>query len=122
MQLIFLGLATAITALALVTHITIGTAQNAGPILNDDALPEDPRRTLIFSWRANSVLMFFMTIGLGTGFFLEDTLLVGFNAFMAAGLAILAAFVALQQRINPFKFPPMPLFACIAIFGLLSLV
>lgn len=122
MTSIFLGLATAITLLALITHLTIGTKQNASPILGDKTLPEDPRRTLTFSWKANSVLMLFMAIAFGTGFALEENLLVLFNALLAGGLAFSAGLVALQEGINPFKFPPMPLFLCISVFGICSQV
>ena len=68
MQTILLGLATAITLLALVTHVTIGTAQNASPILDNKDLPSDPRHTLAFSWKANSILMLFMTVAFASGF------------------------------------------------------
>ncbi|MEP5155177.1 hypothetical protein [Planktotalea sp.] len=120
MQLISLGLATAITCLALITHVTIGTAQNAAPILDDKSLPEAPRHTLTFSWKANSILMLFMSIGFGMGFVQEIGPLVLYNALLAGGLAIAASFVAIQSGLNPLKFPPMPLFTCIAFFGLCS--
>ncbi|MEP1188045.1 MAG: hypothetical protein ABJG49_14715 [Roseibium sp.] len=122
MQLICLGLATAITLLALITHMTIGTAQNASPILKDMTLPEDPRNTLMFSWKANSVLMLFMTIAFGSGFFLEAGLLVLYNALLAGGLSAAAVFTAIQVGANPLKFPPMPLFTCIAVLGICSYV
>ncbi len=120
MTSLLLGLATAVTLLALFTHITIGTKQNAAPILDNRSLPEDPRRTLTFSWRANSILMLAMSIGFGSGFVMEDTLLVSFNGLLAGGLAVSAGFVALQEGVNPFKFPPMPLFLSISVFGICS--
>lgn len=127
MQIIYLGLATAITLLALITHITIGTTQNASPILDDKTLPDDPRHTLTFSWKGNSVLMLWMTIAFGSGLLNEIGyfehpneigVLVLYNALLAGGLAITAAFVAIRADVNPVKFPPMPLFLCIAILGL----
>ncbi len=122
MQLICLGLATAITLLALITHVTIGTKQNAAPILDDTTLPEDPRHTLTFSWKANSTLMLFMTAGFGMGFESGIGDLVLFNALLALALALTAGFVAIRSGLNPFKFPPMPLFTCIGILGLCSYV
>lgn len=122
MQLISLLLAAGATFFALVTHITIGTAQNASPILDNSTLPESPRNTLIFSWRANSVLMLFMTIAFVYGFFWDMPELVIYNALLAGALGLLAIIVALKAGINPIKFPPMPLFLCIASFGFCSVI
>ncbi|WP_153771153.1 hypothetical protein [Labrenzia sp. CE80] len=122
MQLVCLALATAITLLALITHMTIGTAQNASPILKNTTLPEDPRNTLMFSWKANSVLMLFMTVSFASDFFVETNLLVLYNALLAGVLAATAAFVAIQAGANPLKFPPMPLFTSIAMLGISSYV
>lgn len=124
MEQICLGLATAITLLALIAHVTIGTAQNASPILKNKSLPEGPRNTLTFSWKANSILMLFMIAAFGYGFvdgFVDGIgSLVLYNALLAGGLAVSAAFVALRAGINPLKFPPMPLFAGIAMLGVCS--
>lgn len=122
MQLISLGLATGVTLLALVTHVTIGTRQNAAPILDNNALPHAPRTTLTFSWQANSVLMAFMTAAFGAGLWADMTPLVRYNALLAGGLALCAAGVAFQSGANPFKFPPVPLFGCIATLGICSVI
>ena len=120
MQMILLGLATAITLLALVTHVTIGTAQNASPILDNKDLPSDPRHTLAFSWKANSILMLFMTVAFASGFWGEIGTLVLFNAVLCLALALGATYVAVKSGGNPLKFPPMPLFASIGGFALAS--
>lgn len=120
MEQICLGLATAVTLLALIAHVTIGTAQNASPILKNKSLPEGPRNTLTFSWKANSILMLFMIAAFGYGFVDGIGSLVLYNALLAGGLAVSAAFVALRAGINPLKFPPMPLFAGIAMLGVCS--
>lgn len=120
MQLICLGLATAITLLALITHVTIGTKQNAAPILDDETLPADPRHTLTFSWKANSILMLFMSVSFGMAFVDGIGALVLYNALLALALAGTAAYVAMRSGLNPFKFPPMPLFSCIGALALAS--
>lgn len=120
MHTIFVGLAAAITLLALIMHVTIGTKENAAPILDDTELPEHPRRTLTFSWKANSVLMLFMAAGFLNGLYVNDLTLVAFNALLAGGLAIASTLVAIKDRVNPFRFPPMPLFLVISTLGLLG--
>lgn len=118
MENVSIALAATVSFLAFAAHVSIGTKQNAAPILDDASLPDGPRRTLAFSWQANSVLLLFMTFGFAAAFYFQSVPLLAFNATLAAVLGGLALLVSVRSSVNPLKFPPAPLFLAIAAFGI----